>query len=90
MAGPGNVFWCRYTLRRKRHGRRGEQSRKSTFETIKNIENTLQRSNKRQQMIIPGMVRVGCQRVSLGTLGAGVVMRRVGHGGSERVSIIKN
>jgi hypothetical protein len=44
----------------------------------------------KQQMIIPGMVRVECQRIGLGTLGAGIVVRRVGHGGSERVSIIKN
>jgi hypothetical protein len=33
---------------------------RSTFETIKNKEYTLWRLNKSQQMIIPGMGKLGC------------------------------
>jgi hypothetical protein len=60
-----------------------------TFETIK-TRKTLWGSNKRQQMNIPGMGRVECQRIGLGSLVAGGRRCRIQHCGSEQVSIGKN
>jgi hypothetical protein len=49
----------------------------------KNKEYTLWRLNKSQQMIIPGMGKVGCQRIGLGSFRRSEVRCRVQHGGSN-------
>jgi hypothetical protein len=55
----------------------------------KNHENTLWRSNKSNQRNIPGMGKVGCQRIGLGSHGMDAVAQRVQHCGSEQVLIVK-